>query len=172
MADAIDWGQVEQQLKQKSGQWYDPTMLQDVQRNSSYGAGGGVSNVDDWVNRISNKAQLRGSNEANSTYQANGQGGVTVGPTGRVNDPNGTGGGGGSMNTGGGGAPQYQNDLIKQMMDRQAAQDAQNRERGDNLFKMYNDRANQSLAIDRNDPIIRAQASRVFATSRKTPPNS
>jgi hypothetical protein len=43
-------------------------------------------------------------------------------------------------------------------MDRQAAQDAENKQRNDNLFNMWNQRATQSLAIDRNDPIIRAQA--------------
>jgi hypothetical protein len=173
MPDAIDWGSVEGQLKQKAGQWYDPTMLADVQRNSSYGAGGGASNVDDWVSRVANKARLRGSNETNSTYEANGRGGVTVGPTGRVNDPNGTGDGGSVVNGGGSfDGSQYTNDLVKQMMDRQAAQDAQNRERGDNLFKMYTDRANQGLAINRNDPIIRAQADAFSANQDRAARNA
>lgn len=150
MAD-VDWGSVEQQLKQKSGQWYDPSMLADVQRNSSYGAGGGANNVDDWVNRVANKSQLRAGNEANSTYTANGQGGYTTGPTGTVN-----GGDGGQSNSTQ--APQYQNDLIKQMMDRQASQDAQQRQRGDNLYNLLNERATQGLNVDRNNPAIRAQA--------------
>lgn len=92
MAD-IDWGSVEDQLKQQAGEWYDPSMLGDVQRNSSYGAGDSpdMSSVNDWVNRVAAKSQLRESNEVNSTYVPNGEGGVTVGPTGTVNDPNKTG---------------------------------------------------------------------------------
>ncbi len=156
MADAIDWGSVENQLKQKSGQYYDPTMLQDVQRNASYGAGDSpdMGSVNDWVNRVSAKASLRGGNEANSSYTANGQGGYTTGPTGIINSPSNTGVNGGGSS----GAPQYQNDLIKQMMDRQAAQDAQNRQRGDALYANLNERANQGLAVDRFNPQIRAQA--------------
>ncbi len=80
-----DWGQVESQLKSKAGQWYDPSMLGDVQRNASYGAAGGSNDVDNWIDRIANKAQLRGSNESNSTYQANQTGGQTTGVTGNVN---------------------------------------------------------------------------------------
>jgi hypothetical protein len=92
MAD-VDWGSVEDQLKQQAGQWYDPSMLGDVQRNSSYGAGDSpdMSSVNDWVSRVAAKSQLRDSNEVNSTYVPNGEGGVTVGPTGTVNDPNKTG---------------------------------------------------------------------------------
>jgi hypothetical protein len=82
-----DWGQVESSLKQKAGQWYDPSMLGDVQRNASYGAGTGQGDIQDWIGRIANKAQLRGGNDANSSYVANAQGGETVGPTGRVNAP-------------------------------------------------------------------------------------
>lgn len=145
MADNVDWGQAESSLKQKAGQYYDPTMLDDLKRNSSYGAGEGSSNVDDWIGRISNKAQLRGSNESNSTYQANGNGGVTVGPTGKVNDPmhtqgNGSGGGGGAGGGGWGGGmgagwEQKANDLYGTLMQR----------------------ATQSLNINPNDPIVKGQ---------------
>lgn len=142
MADNVDWGAAESSLKQKAGQYYDPTMLDDLKRNSSYGAGEGSSNVDDWIGRISNKAQLRGSNESNSTYQANGNGGVTVGPTGRVNDPmhtqsSGSGGGGGGGWGGGMGAgwEQKANDLYSTLMGR----------------------ATQSLNINPNDPIVKGQ---------------
>jgi hypothetical protein len=131
-------------------------MLGDVQRNASYGAGDGANNVNDWVNRVAAKATLRGGNESGSTYTANGQGGYTTGPTGKVNTP--------TYNPSGSGqqspvqAPQYSNDLIRQMMEQQAAQAAENKQRADALYSRLSDRANQSLAIDRNDPIIRAQA--------------
>lgn len=150
MADSVDWGQVESQLKSKAGQYYDPSMLGDVQRNASYGQEnnqGSQSSVDDWVNRVSNKAQLRGSNESNSTYVANGQGGVTVGPTGKVNDPNGTGlpqqsqtntnpssGGQGGSGTSPMQDPQWQA-----------------------LYDQLMSRAQQSTTIDQNDPNIRQQ---------------
>lgn len=162
MAD-VDWGQVEQQLKDKAGQWYDPSMLGDVQRNASYGAGDSpdMSSINDWVNRVSNKAQLRGSNETNSTYVANGSGGYTVGPTGTVNNPT----GGSTSSTPApqspsqtSQAPSYESELIKQMMERQAAQDAENKARGDNLYNMLLEQAKQGLAVDRNNPVIRAQA--------------
>lgn len=157
MADEVDWGAVEQQLKNKSGQWYDPTMLADVQRNSSYGAGGGANNVDDWVNRVANKSQLRASNEANSTYVANGQGGVTVGPTGKVNDPNGT---GMSQNT----AQQWNSAQAP------AVDPALARQR-DDLYNMLMSRATQGTNVDRNNPAIRMQADAYSANAERAKRN-
>ena len=66
MADSVDWGQAEDNLKQKAGQWYDPSMLDDLKRNAAAGQANNEATqatVDDWTNRIANKAQLRGSNE-------------------------------------------------------------------------------------------------------------
>lgn len=60
--------------------------------------------------------------------------------------------------SGSAGAPDYASQLIQQMMERQAAQDAANKARGDALYSQLQGRANEALAIDRNDPIIRAQA--------------
>lgn len=167
MAD-VDWGSVEDQLKEQAGQWYDPSMLQDVQRNSSYDAAGGANNVDDWIGRIADKAQLRGTNEVNSDYVANGEGGYTVGPTGTVNNPNngpvsgsgvqGTFTGAPQQSTAPSTAPQYANDLVTQMMQQQAAQEAERKSRADALYGTLSDRASQSLTLDRNNPVIRAQA--------------
>lgn len=153
MADSIDWGNVDQKLKSGAGQWYDSSMLGDVQRNASYGTDGEGSqgSVDDWIGRVTNKAKLRGSNEANSSYQANGQGGYTVGPTGNVNNPNNTpvngGGSGGGPNT----APSA------------PAQDAQ----WTALYDQLMQRAKQGLNIDKNDPAIRQQTDAYNADSTR-----
>ncbi len=152
MAD-VDWGQVEQQLKSKAGQWYDSSMLGDVQRNTSYNAAGGVNDLDSWVDRISNKAKLRGSNEVNSTYQANQRGGVTVGPTGKVNDPNGTGGGMSTSDGGGGGGS---NAAWSQAPGPTIDPELKNKQ--DQLYNMLMSRATQGTNVDRNTPAIRMQA--------------
>jgi hypothetical protein len=160
MADTYDWSGAESQLKQKSGQYYDPSMLEDLKRNTSYGsgdAGPSQSSVDDWTNRLANKASLRGSNEVNSTYQANGQGGTTTGPTGNVNYGNG-GSAGGNMYGGGSGGGGDMAGLLRQMLQQQQDTSAANKQRGDALYGQLSARAGQSLNIDRNDPIIRGQA--------------
>jgi hypothetical protein len=167
MAD-IDWGQVDAQLKQKAGQWYDSSMLGDVQRNSSYGAGDNpdMSSVNDWVGRIANKAQLRGSNEVNSTYKADGQGGVTIGPTGKVNNPNGDGpstlGSGGPANT------PVTNAWNSSPM---PAQDPQLKAQQDQLYQMLMDRATQGTTVDRNNPNIRTQADAYNANAERAKRN-
>ncbi len=157
MADTYDWSGAESTLKQKAGQFYDPSMLEDLKRNTSYGAGDSgpsQSSVDDWTTRLANKASLRGSNEANSTYQANGQGGTTTGPTGNVNY-------GGTFGGSAAGAGSPNSDIaamLKQMMQQQSDQATANRAKGDALYGQLAARAGQSLNIDRNDPIIRAQS--------------
>lgn len=144
MADSVDWGSAENQLKQKSGQNYDPTMLADLQRNSSYGAAGGSQNVDSWIDRISGKANLRSSNEPNSTYVADNKGGYTVGPTGKVNGGSGSmgagaaGAGGGSGQPGGGSAGSWWG-------------------RSNDLYSTLMGRAGQSLNVNPQDPIIANQ---------------
>lgn len=178
MAD-FDWGGAESALKSKSGEFYDSSMLEDLKRNVSYGQGDQVdqNSVNDWVNRIGNKAKLRGSNEVNSTYRANGQGGVTVGPTGKVNDPNGTGGGGG--NAGGGNAtaqqwngqaaPSAAEGMLKQMQDQAAAAAAENKAKSDALYGQLLQRAQQGTAVSPNDPVIKAQTEAYTAnTDRST----
>ncbi len=174
MAD-YDWGGAESALKEKAGQWYDPTMLQDLQRNVSYGQGENVDqgSVNDWVSRIGNKAQLRGSNEANSTYEANGRGGVTVGPTGKVNDPMGTGGGGGQSTTQQWNNSQndYTNQLLQQMMEQQRGAADQNRQRGDALYGQLMQRATQGTNVDKNDPVIRAQTEAFTANTDRAQRN-
>jgi hypothetical protein len=50
------------------------------------------------------------------------------------------------------------NDLIRQMMEQQAAAAAENKARADALYGRLSEIGNQSLAVDRNDPSIRAQA--------------
>lgn len=154
----FDWGGAEADLKSKAGQWYDPTMVDDLKRNVSYGQGDQVdqNSVNDWVNRIGNKAKLRGGNEANSTYQTNGQGGVTVGPTGRVNDPNGTGGGGFQTGLWTGSTPAGP---TQAQIDQKA--------KSDKLYNRLQSDSEQSLAIDRNDPIIRAQADAYSANEER-----
>ena len=76
---------VEQQLKQRLGGLYDSSILGDVVRNTSYANNTG--DLQSWIDRIVNKNLLRGTNEANSTYTPNGQGGYTTGPTGKINTP-------------------------------------------------------------------------------------
>ena len=168
MAD-IDWGNVEEQLKEKSGQWYDPTMLEDVQRNQSYNGG---SDVNDWINRVSAKSQLRANNEPNSTYVANGRGGVLRDAEGNLDYSQVPQSGSAPAQA----APSSQPDtatagLIQQMMERQAAQDAANKARGDALYGRLNTRMDQSLAVDRNDPIIRAQADAYAANEERSKRN-
>jgi hypothetical protein len=72
------------------------------------------------------------------------------------------------------GAAQTQNsnmDWYRQMMERQlAAQEAAaatNKQRGDQLYSTLMGRAGQSLNIDRNDPIIRAQADAYSANEER-----
>ncbi len=157
MAD-FDWSGAESTLKQKAGQFYDPSMLEDLKRNTSYGAGDSgpsSSSVDDWTTRLANKASLRGSNEVNSTYQANGQGGTTTGPTGNVNYGGTFGTGAGAGGAGGGGDMAA---MIREMLKQQSDAAAANKAKGDALYGQLSARAGQSLNIDRNDPIIRAQS--------------
>ena len=89
----------EQKLQQSLGSLYDPTIYQDFVRNTSNNGGG---DPNDWFNRIVAKNELRSSNEPNSQYVPNGQGGYTVGPTGTINRPP-TGAGGAVGGTGAGG---------------------------------------------------------------------
>ena len=165
MADTYDWSGAESSLKQKAGQFYDPSMLEDLKRNTSYGAGDSgpsQSSVDDWTTRLANKASLRGSNEVNSTYQANGQGGTTTGPTGNVNYGGTFGGGAGA---GGNGDIAS---LLRQMMSQQSEAAAANKAKGDALYGQLSARAGQSLNIDRNDPIIRAQSDAFSAQQERS----
>jgi hypothetical protein len=174
-----DWGQVESSLKQKAGQWYDPSMLGDVQRNASYGAGGGQGDIEDWVNRVANKAQLRGGNEANSTYTANAQGGTTTGPTGMVNAPanpnptvagggltpfsNQYGAGAGSANSGasgwnfGGGGGGAFGGQIGSFLNNLNSRNQVIQGRQDQLYNTLMGRAQQGLNVNPNDPVIAAQ---------------
>ena len=173
----FDWGGAESALKNKSGEFYDSSMLEDLKRNVSYGQGDQVdpNSVNDWVNRIGNKAKLRGSNEVNSTYQANGQGGVTVGPTGKVNGPNNTGGGsgGGGNSTAqqwnGQAAPSAADGMLKQMQEQAAASAAANKAKSDALYGQLLQRAQQGTAVSPNDPVIKAQTEAFTAnTDRAT----
>lgn len=66
------------------GNLYNPSTYQSYVANVSNNGGGDPT---DWFNRIVAKESLRGSNEANSSYTPNNQGGFTTGPTGRVNYP-------------------------------------------------------------------------------------
>jgi hypothetical protein len=72
----------EQDFKNALGGLYDPTTYQSYVSNVSNNGGG---DPNDWFNRIVSKEQLRGSNEPNSSYTADGAGGYTTGPTGKVN---------------------------------------------------------------------------------------
>jgi hypothetical protein len=75
----------EKQLKDRLGSLYDTSILGDFTRNTSYANNTGSQQ--DWLDRIVNKNLLRGTNESNSSYTPNGQGGFTTGPTGKVNLP-------------------------------------------------------------------------------------
>lgn len=80
------------------------------------------------------------------------------------------GGGGGSvaqawLGSGGGAAggssamfPDWYRQLLERQVANTEAESAERKQRADALFGQLQTRANQSLAIDRNDPIIRAQA--------------
>ncbi len=68
--------------------------------------------------------------------------------------------------------PEYANDqYMQQLMDYMDSQDTQNKERSDDLFKLWSDRASQSLALDRNDPVIRAQADAFSANQDRSARN-
>lgn len=151
MADT-DWGAAEQDLKDKAGQWYDPTMLDDLKRNSSNNGGGGDS-VGGWTDRIAAKAQLRGSNDVGSTYQANGQGGQMIGPKGAV----GWGGNGDysqvPQSGGGSGA---------------GPQATSSQSQTDALYQQLKARATQGLVVDPNDPVLKAQTDAFDANATRT----
>lgn len=76
---------IEKQLQGRLGGLYDKSILGDVVRNTSYE--NNQDSLQGWIDRVVNKNLLRGSNETNSSYTPNGQGGFTTGPTGRVNMP-------------------------------------------------------------------------------------
>lgn len=163
-----NWGDAEAQLKQKSGANYDPTMLEDLKRNASYGAGTGVSNVDNWIDRISNKANLKSSNESGSTYQANGTGGQTIGATGNVNAPYqqvraaGTSFGQpnanfNTPNVNGNANPLVGNAGGFGSSASGAWSNPQTSQRSDQLFQMLMGRAQQGLGVNANDPVIASQ---------------
>lgn len=135
MADQnVDWGKAESDLKDKSGKWYDPTMLDDLKRNTSNNGGGDVT---DWTNRIANKSQLRENNAPNSDYVENGQGGYTMSKM--MGSPSGGSGGGSGAQGGwnGGGTA--------------------NQGRSNDLYNTLLGRSQQSLNVDPNDPIIANQ---------------
>lgn len=163
MADSIDWGAVNQQLQQKAGANYDPSMLGDVQRNSSYGQDnnqGSQASVDDWVNRVVNKSQLKSTNETNSTYQANGQGGVTVGPTGNVNTPSNpypVSGVSSSMNNSSAGGSSGGSSAPSSAPTQNSAFQNQLQANATSLYNTLLDRSKQSLSVGANDPIIKGQ---------------
>lgn len=133
MADNVDWGQAESNLKDKAGKWYDPTMLDDLKRNSSYGQGDGAANVEDWTGRIANKAQLRENNDPGSTYHENGQGGYTMGQM------MGQGASGGGSSSGGG------------------TSSGVNAGRANDLYNTLMTRSQQSLNVNPKDPLIAGQ---------------
>lgn len=157
MAD-VDWGQVEQQLKSKAGQWYDSSMLGDVQRNVSYGAGNEVnqSSVDDWVNRVGSKALLRGNNEVNSTYVADNS---PSHPGGYMVPPGGSGGSG------------PQNVAQQWNASSAPAVDPALKAKSDALYNQLLTRANQGLNVDRNTPGIRMQADAYSANAERAKRN-
>jgi len=76
---------ITKQLQARLGGLYDTSILGDVVRNTSYEQN--QDSLQGWIDRIVNKNLLRGSNEPNSAYTPNGQGGYTTGPTGTVNMP-------------------------------------------------------------------------------------
>lgn len=94
------------------------------------------------------------------------------------NGPGGSGGGGG-VGAGGGTASAASaasgsgadNGLLQELLGRLTAQDAERKARADSLYQQLQGRAQQSLAIDRNDPIIRAQADAFSANQERATRN-
>ena len=86
-----------------------------------------------------------------------------------------TGGGGGgsssSFSSSTGMFPDWYKGMMEKQLERQTAMDAQNKDRGDALYGRLSGRADQGLAIDRNDPIIRAQADAFAANQRRAQRN-
>ena len=79
----------------------------------------------------------------------------------------GAGGAVGAWN-GGGGGNSNNGALLQQMFDQQRGAAAANRARGDALYGDLSARAAQGLAVDPNDPVIRAQAD-AFAANQTRP---
>ena len=157
-ADTSKW---EARLKASGGSLYDPSDLAGVQRQVSYAQNAGID-PDVFLRQAEAQyAKRRGSN------QPTGQ------PSGSSAPSAGSGGGSSSSSSSGGtsSAPSYESELVQQMMDRQAAQDAENKSRGDSLYNMLLEQAQQGLKVDRNDPVIRAQADAFAANNERAARN-
>lgn len=129
----------EQDFKDKLGDLYDPTVMDDFNRNTSNNGGG---NADDWFNRISAKNELRSNNSPNSEYHDNGQGGYLTAAQAAPQYS-----GGGSSSGGGGGW----GDFLAAQTARQGAQDARQQGLRDILMKQMGD---LSGPLDENSPGI------------------
>ncbi len=79
--------------------------------------------------------------------------------------------GGGSSGFGGGGGQDWYRDLMTRQQDFMEQQARANKERADGLYSTLSDRANQGLAINRNDPIIRGQADAYSANEERSKRN-
>ena len=84
--------------------------------------------------------------------------------------PTNAGGVSGAVNTGAM-FPAWYQDAIQRQQQEQQRKDAENTQRADALYSQLSQKANQSLQIDRNDPIIRAQADAYSANQERSKRN-
>jgi hypothetical protein len=64
--------------------------------------------------------------------------------------------------------PDYFAQFTKELLERQQREAAEQKARNDSLWRTYMDRAQQGLAIDRNNPVIRAQADAYSANEERS----
>lgn len=159
-----DWGNIEQQLKDRGGNIYDKTDLEGMKRNASYTNpdGSPKASID---SILQSQFDIYDKRRAPTTSN-----GISGGDT--VSQPQqppmqswlGTSSGNDYL--------KQQTDLMKQMYDRQLNQDQTNKARGDSLYNTLSQRAGQGLDVNAQDPIIANQVNSYRAEQQRGARNS
>ncbi len=144
-APAQDWSAVEAQLRQAGGSLYDPSDLEGIIRNTTYSEPGKATSLDQ---ALQNQYNIYGQRRSSG------------------------GGGGGessssSASASTGAMPDWYKGWFDDMRARQAADEAQRKQRADSLYSTWLGRSQQALTIDKNDPIIQQQADAYSANEER-----
>ncbi len=140
----VDWGAIEQQLRAKGGNLYDPSDLEGIQRNTSYTDAAGNSTGMTVDQALANQSNIYGQRAA--TGQS----------------------GGGQQQAQQQQTPAQQWNAQPSM----ASQPAGGGQQEQNpLYKLLLERASQGTAVSRNDPNIRAQVDPVVAQQERASRN-
>lgn len=169
----FDYSGIETELKQRAadkGLAYDPSDLEGVKRNSQYDNGG--QTPDQALKNQLSVYDSRSNNTPNSNGNNNGTPGnqnegsrvtqawqspqvSTTPPAAPAPDPNAA----------------MLMEMLKRQQDTMAAQETERKTKADQLFGTYQDRANQTLAFNAQDPIISGQVDAYRAEQERSKRN-